>query len=277
MNWKKLFVPGNDLSVAEAQEFMAKKGADAYQLLDVRQPAEYGNGHLAGAILIPLKELPDRLSELEKEKPLIVYCAIGGRSKMAAQLLSGYGFDNVYNMTGGIKAWQGKQATGPESAGLELFTGDEEFIDGLSLAYAMEDGLQDFYKAMAGRATDIEEKKLYTRLMGFEDKHKARLLAEFHHVHGQDELPGQDVHGIIEGGGRAQDLLKQMEGRLHGKQDILEFSMALETQALDLYSRMARKTQSEEVRTLFLSLANEEQGHLAWLSAELDSVLAAEG
>lgn len=276
MNWKKLFVPGKNLTATEARDFMEGKVAEEYQLLDVRQPAEYENGHLAGAILIPLKELPDRLAELEKEKPLIVYCAIGGRSKMAAQFLSGSGFDKVYNVVGGIKAWQGGRATGSQEAGLELFTGEEEFVDGLSLAYAMEDGLKDFYKSLAGDTTDVDDRKLYTRLMGFEDKHKARLLAEFHHVHGHDALPTQGGHDIIEGGGRAEDLFAQVAGRLHGKHDILEFAMALEIQALDLYSRMARKARQEEVRALFLSLADEEKTHLALLADELDSVLLAQ-
>lgn len=277
MNWKKLFVPGNDLSVVEAQEFMADKGAEEYQLLDVRQPSEYEAAHLAGAVLIPLKELPDRLGELDKEKPLIVYCAIGGRSKMAAQFLAGYGFLNVYNMAGGIKAWQGNKATGPEMAGLELFAGDQEFVDGLSLAYSMEDGLQDFYKTLAANAEEVEDQVLFTQLMGFEDKHKLRLASEYQRIHGQDAFPPQRANGLMEGGGRAQDLLTRVEGRLHGKKDILEFAMALETQALDLYTRMARKALLEDVRNFFLSMANEEKRHLSLLSDELDKVLLAQG
>jgi len=76
MNWKNLFVPGKDLSAAQAREYMEARGADAYQLLDVRQPKEYEEGHLAGAILIPLKELPERLGELEKENPVIVHILV---------------------------------------------------------------------------------------------------------------------------------------------------------------------------------------------------------
>ncbi len=273
MNWKNLFVPGADLSATEAKEYMAARGAETYQLLDVRQPKEYEEGHLAGAVLIPLKELPDRLAELDKGKPVIVYCAIGGRSKVAAQLLAGQDFADVYNMSGGIKAWQGQQARGPAETGLEFFTGQEEFDDGVSLAYAMENGLQEFYRAMAGRAADEDEQQLYTRLMGFEDQHKARLLAEYQQAHGPEARPGQGVSGPIEGGGRVQDFLAQAESSLHGKRHILEFSMALETQALDLYSRMAQNSGQQEVRALFLRLANEEKMHLAWLADELDKVL----
>lgn len=269
MNWTKLFSPGKDLSVAEAKEYMTTHEAVTFQLLDVRQPKEYESGHLAGSLLIPLKELPDRLDELDREKPIIVYCAVGGRSKVAAQLLSGHDFTNVFNMSGGIKAWQGEQATGSEIAGLEAFTGLEEYSDGLSLAYAMESGLQDFYQTLAERTADQEDKKLYTRLMGFEDRHKARLLTEYQRAHGQDALPAPKT-GAIEGGGRAEELLALAEKELRGNQAILKFSMTLETQALDLYSRMARKSEQPELKELFLQLATEEKTHLSWLSDEVD-------
>ena len=273
MNWKNLFVPGEDFSVAQAREYMEARGADAYQLLDVRQPKEYEEGHLAGAILIPLKELPSRLGELAREKPVIVYCAVGGRSKAAAQLLAGKDFASVYNMAGGIKAWQGRQAKGPEEAGLEFFTGQEEYEDGVSLAYAMEDGLQEFYRLMADRADGEEERQIYTRLMGFEDRHKARLLAEYRQTHGPEAMPGKAATGIMEGGGRMQDFLIQAAASLHGKKGILELAMALETQALDLYSRMAQKSAQQEVRVFFLRLADEEKAHLAYLSDALDKEL----
>lgn len=276
MNWTKLFVPGEDLSAAEAKDYMAAREAEAYQLLDVRQPGEYGAGHLAGAILIPLKELLDRLGELDKERPVIVYCAIGGRSKVAAQLLAGQGFASVYNMAGGIKAWQGAQAVGPQSAGLELLVGQDAFADAVSLAYAMEDGLQAFYRGLAARAVDAEDQQLYLRLMGFEDGHKARLLVEYRRVHGMEAAPTSRQGGIIEGGEKAEALLAQVAGR-RGKQPILTFAMALETQALDLYLRLARQSEHPEVKELFLRLSAEEKGHLAWLSDAVDTVLLAQG
>lgn len=274
MNWKNLFVPGEDFSADQAKEYMAARGAEAYQLLDVRQPKEYEEGHLAGAKLIPLKELPGRLDELEKEKPVIVYCAVGGRSKAAAQLLAGKDFASVYNMAGGIKAWQGHQAKGPEEAGLEFFTGQEDYEDGVSLAYAMEDGLREFYRRMAGRAKDEEGRQLYTRLMGFEDAHKVRLLAEYRQTHGPEAMPHKAMAGVMEGGGRVEDFFDRVEPLLYTKRDILELAMALETQALDLYSRMAQKSEKEEARALFLRLADEEKMHLSYLAEEMDTMLS---
>ncbi|VAW33655.1 Rhodanese-like domain protein, partial [hydrothermal vent metagenome] len=144
MNWKNLFIPVDNISADKVREYVKNNAAGTYQLLDVRQPGEYKTGHLAGAVLIPLKELPARLTELDSAKPTFVYCAIGGRSRAAAQLLSGQGFSTVFNMSGGIKAWDGRRAAGPESDGMELFHPDMDFADAISLAYAMEDGLQAF-------------------------------------------------------------------------------------------------------------------------------------
>jgi len=274
MNWKNLFVPGKDFTVAQAKEYMEARGAEAYQLLDVRQPKEYEEGHLPGAILIPLKELPGRLAELDRDKPVIAYCAVGGRSKAAAQFLAGKDFANVYNMAGGIKAWQGGQARGGAEAGLEFFTGQEEYEDGVSLAYAMEDGLQEFYRLLAERAQDNEVRQLYTRLMGFEDAHKTRLLAEYRQAHGSAAMPGTGADGFMEGGSRVEGFLARVDARLQTKRDILELAMALETQALDLYSRMAHKSQKGEARALFLRLADEEKMHLSFLADEMDTVLS---
>lgn len=81
-------------------------------LLDVREPHEYTGplGHVPGAILIPLGELPARLAELEahKNQKVIAICRSGGRSAQATEILMKAGFTNVLNMTGGTLAWTEK-------------------------------------------------------------------------------------------------------------------------------------------------------------------------
>lgn len=76
-------------------------------VLDVRTPEEYDRGHLAGSILIPIDRLNSRLKELpaDKSRPVLVYCAVGGRSAKAARFLYKKGFKNVYDLEGGIEAW----------------------------------------------------------------------------------------------------------------------------------------------------------------------------
>jgi rhodanese-related sulfurtransferase len=75
-------------------------------ILDVRDQEEYVQGHIKNAVLIPYRELESRLAELDRERDILVYCAGGGRSAIASQILVDNGFRSVYNMLGGITAWR---------------------------------------------------------------------------------------------------------------------------------------------------------------------------
>jgi adenylyltransferase/sulfurtransferase len=79
-----------------------------FQLIDVREPHEYQICRIPQARLIPLGELPKRLHEIDRSRPIVVHCKTGGRSAKAADLLRRNGFTNVLNMTGGILAWSSK-------------------------------------------------------------------------------------------------------------------------------------------------------------------------
>jgi rhodanese-related sulfurtransferase len=70
---KKLFTPVKSMNNETAKKFMAEHKEGAYTLLDVRQPGEYEAGHIPGAKLIPVPDLKDKLSQLDKNKPIIVY------------------------------------------------------------------------------------------------------------------------------------------------------------------------------------------------------------
>ncbi len=74
-------------------------------LLDVRQPEEFGESHIDGAVLIPLAELKDRVGELNPSDEIIVNCKAGGRSARACEFLAAKGFD-VANLLGGNDRWQ---------------------------------------------------------------------------------------------------------------------------------------------------------------------------
>jgi adenylyltransferase/sulfurtransferase len=78
---------------------------DDLQLVDVREPAEYAARCIPQARLIPLGELPKRVSELDRAKLVVVHCKSGVRSATACQLLRAAGFPQVLNLRGGIEAW----------------------------------------------------------------------------------------------------------------------------------------------------------------------------
>lgn len=75
------------------------------KIIDVRTPGEYQGGHIPGSVNIPLNELPGKLKQLDKSKPIITCCASGMRSGSAKSLLTANGFTEVYNGGG----WSGLQ------------------------------------------------------------------------------------------------------------------------------------------------------------------------
>ncbi|MGB0431368.1 MAG: rhodanese-like domain-containing protein, partial [Bacteroidia bacterium] len=78
-------------------------------ILDVRTPDEYRQGHIDGSLLIDWysKDFDTKVAELDKSKPIYVYCHVGGRSASAMKKLTKQlGFTEVYNLKGGIVAWR---------------------------------------------------------------------------------------------------------------------------------------------------------------------------
>ncbi len=87
----------------EQAKALVKDGA---LLLDVRTQVEFERGHLDGATLIPLQQLEARLAEIApKDRPVVVYCASGARSRSAKSLLEGAGFTAVHDL-GAMGRWR---------------------------------------------------------------------------------------------------------------------------------------------------------------------------
>jgi rhodanese-related sulfurtransferase len=77
-------------------------------IIDVREDNEWDEKHIPGAIHVPLGQLKDRITELEtyKNTPLIMQCQRGGRSVQASAVMKSAGFAKVYNLDGGLQAWE---------------------------------------------------------------------------------------------------------------------------------------------------------------------------
>jgi len=91
------------ISVDELKE-LKDSGAD-FQLIDVRQIEEFEQAEIGG-LLIPLATIPQNIDKIEKDKQVIVHCRSGKRSANAIQFLEQNGFENLYNLEGGILAWK---------------------------------------------------------------------------------------------------------------------------------------------------------------------------
>jgi len=101
----RITVPYKDITVQEAKA-MIDNNEDVL-ILDVRTESEFAKGHLNGAINIPHFDIEERYKELniDKNKPIITICTMGGRSRLAAESLSKLEFTNVSNIVGGLNEW----------------------------------------------------------------------------------------------------------------------------------------------------------------------------
>lgn len=266
----------------EVENFIKEHSEGDYVLLDVRQPGEYEQEHLPGAKLIPLPQLVDSLEELDAAKPIIVYCAVGGRSRMATQLLTNLGFSNVVHLQGGIQAWEDRTATGPSEFHLGFIKGDESPEKIILLAYRMEEGLKKYHAAILAKTDDTALRALLTALIKAEENHEKTLLelwptdllgpalqslkAPADHI---SEFSASEP-SLMEGGIDMDAFMKQNQPFLKDVSGYLDLAMMIETQALDLYLRMAADCQNELTQEILFRIANEEKAHLELLGKYLN-------
>ncbi|MHB8667553.1 MAG: rhodanese-like domain-containing protein [Burkholderiales bacterium] len=96
---------GPSVNTLEATQLINREDA---LLLDIREQAEYAQAHILNSRGMPLSQLEARVGDIEKfkDRPVIVYCATGNRSSVAAATLRKHGFSKVFNLSGGFVAWQ---------------------------------------------------------------------------------------------------------------------------------------------------------------------------
>jgi rhodanese-related sulfurtransferase/rubrerythrin len=274
MSLRDLFLRVKSMKAEEAKIYIQTHPEESFMLLDVRQPGEYEQEHLPGAKLIPLPRLSDTYTELDATKPTIVYCAIGGRSLVAAKMLRGRGFKEIYNLKGGIKAWNGAKATGPHEFHLG-FLDEADTPEGMfELAFRMEDGLVHVYTSMRGRTSDPELADLFSDLTDFEKRHKDRIVEIARCLGlqvGVDALEETEREpDRMEGGIPISEFLSKNAPYLETVPNVLNVAMMIETQALDLFLRLAGEIDDDMTRAFLNSLAGEEKQHLTALAQLLE-------
>ena len=93
------------ISAPELAAWLADAGREKPVLLDVREPWEFEKARIEGAQLVPMREVPARVDEIDAAKPLVAICHHGGRSMQVALFLEKAGYNNVHNLVGGVDAW----------------------------------------------------------------------------------------------------------------------------------------------------------------------------
>ena len=192
------------------------------------------------------------------------------RSRAAAAILSDAGFKQVFNMQGGIGAWEGLVAAGAPESGMAYFGDAVQPQELTMLAWMLEDGSRLFYVGMDEFLRDEDAKKLFQSLAKAEVNH-GKTLAKLYTIFSggrtvEDDLPSRR-DDIMEGGIKVDEALLWAQGK--DVIAILEFSILLETNAFDLYLKMERKLEGD-AKKVFLLLAEEEKKHLERLAALLE-------
>jgi len=93
------------ITAGELAAWLADERREKPVLLDVREPWEYEKARIEGATLMPMRELPSRIAQIDETKEVVAICHHGGRSMQVAMFLEKQGFKRVHNLVGGIDAW----------------------------------------------------------------------------------------------------------------------------------------------------------------------------
>lgn len=178
-------------------------------------------------------------------------------------------------MSGGINAWNGLVAAGPPEVGIAYFPDDEKPEKVIVLAWLLEEGARRFYKGVEEMLEDEKSVHLFKELGAAEVRHKSQLVKLYRELF--DSGSGQETSGlfeteelsdVMEGGMRISEALDWVNGK--GIMEILDYSIALETNSYDLYIKMERRVKDKKLKNVFRSLSNEEKIHLERLTSILE-------
>jgi len=274
MGLMDFFNPVPAIGVNKLREVMKGPKRDDIIVLDVRQPEENQHSRIPGSILIPLGEIPSRMEELDKKKAIYVYCRSGNRSAAAGGMLLGSGFKEVYNVEGGMFAWDGLLATGGLGAGMVFLGPGAPFEEVVAAAWAMEEGSAAFYRYVL---EDLDfgkgsAKSAFEELVGAEQGHMDSIREIYNNISGHDIAGATSKYRgegcCLEGGVKLSDAKQWAKDA--SLDDILEFSMGVEANSYDLYTKLARESKNEKTAEFFKALAAEEWRHLLKMSKLLD-------
>jgi len=195
------------------------------------------------------------------------------RSRAAASILTGAGFQEVHSMGGGMRAWKGLVAEGIPEAGMAYFTPATRPEEMVALAWLLEDGMRKFYESLAQIMQDQEAKGTFENLKRSEENHKTTLWKLFEEISGRTPthefpnkvIPAEPRGDVMEGGMLVSEALEWSRGK--ALKDILELCISLETNSYDLYLKMEQKVETNKAKQVFKTLSEEEKNHLDRLTS----------
>jgi len=266
MKFADYLKPVPSWSVDEVRAFIRDHEPEAYNLLDVRLSGEYRREHLPGARLAPLDRVRDAADSLDMDKPTLVYCAAGVRSRAAAAVLMRHGFRDVHSMAGGLRAWDGLTVKPAPGARTVMLSGSEDPLDLVAIAWIMEHGSSRFYHQYGAQTDNAYAAWAFREIAADEDRHMKTLKELVFELSGEtadDDFAWSRVEGgedLMEDGASVADTLAWAAGQ--SAAEVARLAMAMETNAYDLHLQMERACTNPTARKIFRALAKQEHLHL---------------
>lgn len=256
----------SEISANQLRAFMSSHSERDYLLIDVREPEEYEAAHIPGAKLIPLMSLENGDTEVNSAQHIFFYCRSGKRSMRGAQAFAKQNrTSHIYNVTGGISAWQGR--TLPEFPKIQTFEDVEDIEQLLHRAIDLEKGAERLYLAMLDKFSGTQIEVLLQNLADAEEAHARALYGKLKQISKKYlvtfETYYQSLYGLVlENGEPLVKMVAWLSDKSVDQYAILELALDLELRAYDLYRNLAYRTNDKKLETTFFNLASQEQNHV---------------
>lgn len=234
------------VSPKDLRALLAARPEASYTLVDVRQPEEYVQGHIPGALHIPVGMLAGHLASLAPEKDHIFYCKSGARSTAACLLAldSGRLDGRILNLTGGIMAWDGHIL--PDEPHVAVFDGTADMRGLLLHALEMEKAAHDLYARVLAAGPRTEMCELLERLVGLEMAHAKVVYHHLAPLWDAEPVPAFETlfaslkGEVLEGGRTMHELEPWIRGAATGDcMEVVDLALEVEFSAYDLYRALA--------------------------------------
>ena len=270
------------ISPDEMRVLLEGSGEGKYQVVDIRQPQEYKEAHIAGARLLPFPHLLAKMDELPKDCDLIFYCRNGKRSQAAALFAqtSGVFTKEIFNLAGGLEAWEGVTLT--DYTDLRVFDLYGSLSDQLYRAMDLEKGAYRFYSGILQKYDTPPFLQPIEILADAEEEH-ARLIYSFWEKEQVSPQPFEELYeslpgDILEGGQSLAVMLDKLSAvDQDACVDIMEMALGIEYKAYELYSAMASLYSGSPMEEPFLTVAQAEKSHMRIAAEALKFCGEAEG
>jgi len=258
------------------KEYISRHQEKDYVIIDVRQPQEYLQEHIPGALLIPLPDWEAKRTGLPKDKDFIFYCKSGGRSQAAAMMTaeSKVTDKNIYNLKGGIMAWNDMTLDGFPK--VKIFDRAKTLNEFLLIAMNMEKGSCRFYQEIARRFSVKSFAAIFKKLAVVESAHAKMIYSIYGKTADPAPVSFETLYdtldgNLIETGESLESGMASLNAlRKTSCQDLMDLALEMEFQAFDLYRTLANQTIHDAVMSsLFLEIAQAEKAHMRMIVSAL--------